>query len=90
MWMCTQFQYSASGMNMKNRNVISLASILLWTVVGMSLASCCKMVDPDPKGSCTTIINPDLFGIEYDDYNFDYCVEFFEKKGRIRCLRVRR
>ena len=68
-----------SDMIMKNRNVIRLSSIFLWAVVGMSLTSCDKMDNPDTKDSCTTIINNDLFGIEYDDYNFDYCVEFFEK-----------
>ena len=48
------------------------------TVAAMAAVSCEK--DPAPEITrCTTVINNDLFGIEYDDYDFDFCVEHFKK-----------
>lgn len=51
---------------------------LLCSIPGLFLISCSKQ-DPIDTVACTTIIYDNLFGIEYDDYDFDACVRYYDK-----------
>ncbi|MCQ2174380.1 MAG: carcinine hydrolase/isopenicillin-N N-acyltransferase family protein [Bacteroidales bacterium] len=60
---------------MKLRTILALA---LYVAAAASVISCEKNPVPG-RDRCTTILHDNLFGIEYDDYDFDFCVEHFEK-----------
>ena len=61
------------------KKTLFILPVSLCVACGLVLISCSKPQTPVNPDACTTVIYDNLFGIEYDDYNFDECVKYFEK-----------
>lgn len=66
---------------------------LLTILCCITLTACHKNTDPDDKGRCNTVIADYLYGVEYDDYDFKACKDYFDSQyipSDFGCSEVRR
>ena len=72
---------------------MKLKNIIILLAAAAALVSC-EEETADIKGlRCNTQISEYLYGVEYDDYSFDDCKEYFDNKyipGNAGCSEVRR
>lgn len=71
------------------RNLIFIPAI----VCCLALAACNHEADPEEGERCNTVIADYLYGVEYDDYDFNACKEYFDSQyipSDFGCSEVRR